>query len=1259
MKPILLMLLLVTVDCNRYHIIINERCLLKEECLTLDQFATNINHYLDSNTTLFLEPGNHSLYSQLNITDVTEFKMFTSEFVSTTEAAIICGSSGRLNFNNISYLHINGIVTFGCVCNRITLIKHFVFENLGFYGHRSISGPVMLIDNTKGRITGSLFEGITFSIHNENGVVIKAIFSNIVITNSVFKDINSRTSVVWAHYTYLYVRNCKFLSNSGDVIGAVHGVVNISKSQFFNNTGNVGTSLYAMDSLVNVSECVFRNNKADISGGAIQLSRCNAFITESSFYNNSAESGGALSLYASGGNLPCKTETTIRNSNFSDNECYNYGGAVYVDTTIDCDDYLMKSVLIFQETCILSNNHVVHHSTLNFDSNGGALSLYIGSYHMEFTVLVHGKLTIVNNTVDNGNGGGIYLENCELICQYNGSIELIENHATMDGGGIYAKASVIKAYISMLTNSHSAQIYFIRNRAMNGGALYLYDSTVHILTPDSTDKNVSNSLTIKFIANSAITGGAVYVDGNYKTVSRRPKQCFFQVLASVNDTQSAHSLLSHLRRRKIKFSQNLAMNSGSGVYKEVFGRCTYGRQTNIIDEFERILEICDIQIRDIGSHSVQVCFCVSGWPDCTYQRDYIDVISGRENITIEVAIADRGNHAVNGSIKNQIQRGLIQIQQRYQNTYGECTLMRLNVFSTTFIKELIMIPIVEYPYINTTFSCRKINIRFPFCKSCPIGFEKVIDKVTGCDCVCDAHLKRYIIECDAIKQTVTKGYTTAWIGYVNSTKNSSGYLIYSYCPFDYCLPQDALTDINFNIPNGPDKQCAHNRSGTLCGKCGLGFSLSLGSSKCLLCPSYWPGLLVTIIASSPLAGLVLVIFILTLNLTVAVGTMNGIIFYANIIAANINVFFPSTSFLTVFLSWINLELGIDTCFFEGMDAYMKVWIELAFPSIIIMLVVVIIVVSERCVLIARLIGKKNPVATLNTLILLSYMKFLRIIITSFSFAVMEYPDKTYKIMWLPDATVAYFSVKHVVLMIVATIILIIGIAYTCLLFFWQWLLLHQRKKVFRWVRYHRLSLFMEPYHAPYVFKHRYWTGLLLLIRVVLYIISAANVSGDPSVALLATAVLVSGVLILKCLFRSRSAIYKHRPVEFLEISCYVNILWFCLARYHTMERERGQFIVSYVSGGVTLILFLLVVSYHALFELFLKTKLWKKIKRPTGREKYVSNRCELTLSLINFDEGPAACTHTEVSLGPNREEGKAKLSDITKETKVIQEKTVE
>ena len=176
---------------------------------------------------------------------------------------------------------------------------------------------------------------------------------------------------------------------------------------------------------------------------------------------------------------------------------------------------------------------------------------------------------------------------------------------------------------------------------------------------------------------------------------------------------------------------------------------------------------------------------------------------------------------------------------------------------------------------------------------------------------------------------------------------------------------------------------------------------------------------------------------------------------------------------------------------------------------------------------------------------------------------------------------------------------------------------YQHKSFFKWVRYHRLQLFIEPYHAPYTFKHRYWTGLLLLVRVVLYLASALNVTGAPAVNLLVTGVMVFTLFLLKSALYG--PIYQKLPVEFLEVTCYVNIIVLSFASFYTLETKNGQFVVAYISGTVTIALFLVVLTYHIFTEMCPKTclQVWKKLLR---KRLSINNHMEDGISLLDYQQ---------------------------------------
>ena len=133
------------------------------------------------------------------------------------------------------------------------------------------------------------------------------------------------------------------------------------------------------------------------------------------------------------------------------------------------------------------------------------------------------------------------------------------------------------------------------------------------------------------------------------------------------------------------------------------------------------------------------------------------------------------------------------------------------------------------------------------------------------------------------------------------------------------------------------------------------------------------------------------------------------------------------------------------------------------------------------------------------------------------------------LLWLPDGTVGYLAGKHIVLFIVALLILVVCISYSFLLLCWQLIL-----KLPNWKDLSIPALFSlwKPTYVPYTPKHRYWTGLLLLARVIIYVISAANVSGDPQIQLVSIIFILSCIILLKMFIATK--IFKKWLIDSLE-----------------------------------------------------------------------------------------------------------------------------
>ncbi len=185
-------------------------------------------------------------------------------------------------------------------------------------------------------------------------------------------------------------------------------------------------------------------------------------------------------------------------------------------------------------------------------------------------------------------------------------------------------------------------------------------------------------------------------------------------------------------------------------------------------------------------------------------------------------------------------------------------------------------------------------------------------------------------------------------------------------------------------------------------------SIVLGTSNCKECTNLY----LILIIPFALAGIALVALLLKCNLTVASGHINGIIFYANIVHINKPLLFSTptnaaTEIFSTFIAWLNLDFSIETCFFENMDAYGKVWLQFVFPVYLWTIVGATILLAKFSSPVSGLIGN-NSVPVLATLFIFSYAKLLRNIIAAVSFTYIEFEDGSYSTVWLQDGNLEYF-----------------------------------------------------------------------------------------------------------------------------------------------------------------------------------------------------------------------------------------------------------
>ncbi|XP_064388815.1 uncharacterized protein LOC135336877 [Halichondria panicea] len=995
---------------------------------------------------------------------------------------------------------------------------------------------------------------------------------------------------------------------SGGAIRVESSSLSIFESELTNNSAKRnGGAIRMLSGNMFISKCEVTNNRVEQNGGgAIRVGSGNVSISECKLTNNRAKkSGGAI--YVSSGNVSISDCTFSGNVSISEHNGGVYEGKAISDSTLT-NNYGTVIAVFRQSTLIINNTNITNSngpiyafgSRVEFigpttlSNNRGVLGGTISLDRSQMYINTEGVI-ITNNTAISG--GGIFLRESTLFV--NKPIEIYHNTAH-NGGGIYAYSSIIK--FNKPYSSKQSEI--ANNTAKNGGGIQAVSSTIELIQSyvniDSNTAKASgggmylqqssklyhlfkkidklkNTIDVKLMINNNLAqyGGGIFVEDDTQTSACGREatetifsECFIQ---TIELNQRKTKTLSYF----ITFmANNTATQSGADIYGGLLDRCIAKYHIYSLNGLEYIIKTVKSSSKlSISSRPVQVIIC---------NNDHISSRKGHM-FRISVMAIDQVGNPTNATIHSSVisESGFVRLKegQAKQEVGNQCTELEYNVFSQDRSAQVELY--AEGPCINLGISRQLINISFLPC-TCLIGLKPIQSDIE-CKCDCDPDLQVYqITNCSEENGTIKlESNNNIWIQFINTT-NETGYVV-SNCAFDYCVEKP----VHISLSN-PDEQCAYNRSGVLCGECEPGLNLVLATSNCKECSNLYLLLLIPF----ALAGILLVALILVLNITIATGNIHGLIFYANVVAANRAIFFPSVkNFLTVFVSWVNLDLGIEICFYNGMNSQGKALIQLVFPTYLFFLMLLIILLSKYFDSFSKLLSNRNPVAALGTLVLLSYSKFLRFIVAALQYTELHYPDGSTKTVWLFDGNVQYFTFIHIPQFIAAIIILIAGGLFTVMLFFGQWF--PRCSKVIIWTKNTYYNGFMDAYHAPFTPKHRYWVGLLLFALIAHNLV--VSMAPNTSLPVLSAGCIAFGLITLT------NRVHKKQFNEYIETFFLLNLGILSIGTSYVVETHQQQETLTIVSMSIAFILFVIIISYHFYHFILKTTKIWLKIKEVTKK----------------------------------------------------------
>ena len=450
-----------------------------------------------------------------------------------------------------------------------------------------------------------------------------------------------------------------------------------------------------------------------------------------------------------------------------------------------------------------------------------------------------------------------------------------------------------------------------------------------------------------------------------------------------------------------------------------------------------------------------------------------------------------------------------------------------------------------------------------------------------------------------------------------------GFMWSPNCPSHLCR-NDKDNWLDFSSENVDSSLCLDYHTAVLCGACLQNYSLTLSSLKCSKCNSNKN---LSLLLVFTLAGVALTASLLLLRMTVADGTINGLIMYANITNIIRDLSLPKdkipSNLLSIFISWLNLDFGIPTCFYTGLSYYSYTWLQFVFPFYLWFLVGLIVLACKYSSRAMKLFGS-NPVAVLATVVLMSYNKLLHTSQQILSYVTVYYSNGTQEKRWKIDPNLLYFKGKHIPLAMFGLFILIVFlIPYIVLITLSHYLQKYSNKRGLKWLI--QIKPILDAYYAPFCKNTRYWVGLMLFTRTCLSITYSTFKNTEHVTILVVVSSILTGITSILWLHYK---IYRSNFNNVLEGSFILNIIILSIATHDvTRKNEKHQLILSYTSVGIAFIEFLAILFFHVWHRSNLKWLYIKICKRfnMTSAE-VVSNQSVRTVNIVDQHGGNISTT---------------------------------
>ena len=753
----------------------------------------------------------------------------------------------------------------------------------------------------------------------------------------------------------------------------------------------------------------FTNNRAD-RGGAAAIFESNIIIEEYStvtFYNN-------VALHSSGGAFVCSNNSNITfkgssNVTFNGNTAGQNGGAIY--------SYNICHMIIKEN----ATSRFVDNNARN---NGGAM---LNNQYTEITFKGNSVVTFDSNTANNGgafyctkaaitfeetslvsfynnkalqNGGAISANNYSNITSAdNSTLLFISNDATQTGGAGY-----LYSYSNFIINEN-ATLQYDNNQALNGGGICISDNANLIFKGHSTALYSSNLAIVRGGALQVMNNSSVTLKGNIAINMTNNRA---QYGGAVYVRATAMLVNSTTNDNSINFKYNSAIFRGNSVYQDVTGPCNRSCLN------KRILGISNELIaappNELKFYNPAMYINTDNDTQCNIYC--VQRIMLGTKIIIPACVLDYYNQPFDSTqfLVNS------EMHQNYFVTGPKQILIGCTALEGISITGNKVLSTSTHFSVNITLNVdhdanwKQISVTLLLELSpCQHGFWQYPESEK-----CECYNANDIAFCSGSNSTIKRGY---WFGSV------TGKPTVTFCPINYCNFTCCETSNGYyHLSPVRDNQCKSHRSGTACGSCTHGYTLSFDSTECVNVDSCTAGQTVLVIMLTVIYWVIMisVIFVM-MYYRVRIGYLYSITYYYSIvdILLSQNLYASKGVYLTASIisssSKIMPQFLGELCLTAGMSGIDQQFIHYIHPSAVIVIILVISFLARISRRISAIISR-GIVRVICLLLLLSYTSLASTSLLLMRSLTFHDIDKVYTYL-SPD--IEYFHGRHLAYGIVA------------------------------------------------------------------------------------------------------------------------------------------------------------------------------------------------------------------------------------------------